>query len=128
MKLISSLSIVLLLACGGNGSNFGPSSGVPPSATIGSLSGSEAGILCDWTNGKEGGYGRVLNCPDGSQTGTDPDKPSCLDVMAYIGVGCPSLVVSDVEDCANATGPNLCQIPTAAACANVNACFASLGI
>ena len=77
MKFMTILAFAFVLSCGGSGgSDFGPSSGLPRTATIGSLSPSEARTLCTWTNGKQGGYGHTVTCPDGSQQGTDPDEAS----------------------------------------------------
>ena len=130
MKLLPLLSVPLLLSCGpSTGLNgVGPSSGLPRTAAIGSLSPSDAGILCDWTNAKQGGYGRAVSCADGTQQGTDPDKTSCVQSVGDYGGSCPTLTVADVEDCADATGTNVCAFGTTAACDKLAACFTSLGM
>ena len=124
MKLIRVLAVALLVSCGGHSANdVGPSSGLPRTATVGSLTPAQAGLLCDWTNAKQGGYGRVVNCPDGSQQTSDPDAATCVQSAGDFATYCPTVLVADVEDCANATGTDLCAFTTAAACANLRACF-----
>ena len=106
----------------GTGGGGGSSSGVPRTTTIATITSAQAGTLCDWTEGKRGGYGRVVTCPDGSQQSTDADKPTCLTMTPQLGALCPGLTVGDVEDCANAIGTNLCSMATAAGCSRVNSC------
>ncbi len=108
---------------GGSGGAVGTSSGLPRTDTVGSLTGAQAATLCDWLNAKQGGYGRSVSCPDGSEADTDLSQASCVASVPSFATGCPSLTVGDVEDCANAIGTSLCQMPTAAGCANVNACL-----
>jgi hypothetical protein len=108
---------------GGSGGAVGTSSGLPRASTLGSLTSAQDSTLCDWENAKQGGYGRSVSCPDGSEDDTDLSQASCVASVPGFATGCPSLTVGDVEDCANAIGTNLCQMPTAAGCANVNACL-----
>jgi len=117
-------------ACGGGGggNGAGTSSGLPRTDTVGSLIPSDAGLLCDWTNAKQGGYGRAVTCTDGSSQGTDPDKASCIQSVHDFGTACPTLTVADVEDCANAIGQDICQLTSSPACTNLNRCFDMLGI
>jgi hypothetical protein len=115
---------ILFAACGGSGGTtpVGNSSGLPRSSTLASLTSGQGGTLCDWVNAKEGGYGRTFNCPDGSQAMSDPDRASCVDVIGYLGTNCPTLTVANLEDCANASGTDVCSIPTQTACAAFDAC------
>jgi hypothetical protein len=52
---------------------------VDPSKPLAELSSSEMGAFCDWTNQKEGGYGRVIECDaSGVPLETDPDRATCV--------------------------------------------------
>lgn len=117
--------VATLLGCsGGDGTGSGATgSGVPRSSTIASLTPAQAGTLCDWTNTKQGGYGRLVTCPDGTEEDTDADKAYCMAAFPLIAQYCPTLTVGDIEDCANATGTNLCAFATAAGCANARTCL-----
>ena len=127
--LTSTVAMLLLAACGGgDGSSLGMNSGVPRATALASLTQTQAGTLCDWTTGKQGGYGRTVSCSDGSQQGTDPDKATCMESIPYIGAACPTLTVANIEDCASAVGRDVCQLQTHAACAEAKACFDSIGI
>ena len=125
------LALTLLLAsCGGSneGNAGGNASGLSRTLMVASLSASQALTLCDWTNGKMGGYGRQVTCEDGGATdGTDPSAEVCVESLPQVGVLCPTLTVADLEDCVNAIGTNLCARPTTAACANVNECMSVAG-
>jgi hypothetical protein len=112
-------------SCGSSSGNNGggASSGLSRSATLASLSTAQAGTLCDWESAKQGGYGRMVNCSDGSQQMSDPDKASCVSGIPTLGSLCPTLTVGDIEDCANAVGTDLCSEPTQAGCAAFNACL-----
>lgn len=112
-------------SCGSSdgGAVVGTSSGLPRAATLGSLTAAQDATLCDWENAKQGGYGQSVSCSDGSHTDTDNNQASCVASVPGFATGCPTLTVGDVEDCANAIGTNLCAMPTAAGCANVNACL-----
>jgi len=123
MKVVVALWLGMMIsgACGG-GDAVGTSSGVSRSKTVASLDESEMGVLCDWTNGKQGGYGRNVSCADGPGT-TDRDKATCVSGKSLYAEYCYTLTVGEVEDCANAIGTDLCAFYTAAACANVRACL-----
>jgi hypothetical protein len=78
--ILASVCFVFPLACG-TGPASGSSSGPPvePSKTLAALSSSEMGAFCDWTNQKEGGYGRVIECDaSGVPLETDPDQATCV--------------------------------------------------
>ena len=119
--------LIAVASCSGDGGGVGSSSGVSRQATVASLTPQQAGTLCDWTNARQGGYGRDVTCSDGSSEGTDPDKQSCVESIPYIGTACPTLTVADIEDCANAIGSDVCALATAAGCANLRQCLASVG-
>lgn len=110
---------------GGGGTNggTGASSGLLRTATVKSLTSAQAATLCDWQNGKQGGYGRSVTCADGSTQTTDPDKATCVSAASLVGSLCPTLTVGDIEDCANASQTDLCSFDTQAGCANVRACI-----
>jgi hypothetical protein len=122
----ASLVLIALISCSGDGGGPGPSSGLSRQATIASLTTQQAGTLCDWTNAKQGGYGRDATCSDGSDQGTDPDMESCVESVPLVGALCPTLTVGDIEDCANATGTDLCAFATAAGCAVFRQCMESV--
>jgi len=107
---------------GGNG-GAGTSSGLSRTATVKSLSSAQAATLCDWQSAKQGGYGRSVNCADGSMQTTDPDKATCVSAVSVVGGLCPTLTVGDIEDCANASKTDLCSFDTQAGCANLRACI-----
>jgi hypothetical protein len=120
--------LVAVVSCSGDGGGPGPTTGLSRQATIASLNAQQAATLCDWTNAKQGGYGRAdVTCSDGSSQETDPDKQSCVESVPLVGAFCPALTVADIEDCANATGQDLCALLTAAGCANLRQCMASVG-
>jgi len=100
-------------------------SGLPRSSAIGSLSPEQFGILCDWTNNEQGGYGRTVNCPSGDPQFTDKDQKSCVEVLPLIRSACPTLTVADAEDCASAIGTDLCKFPHEPACAALLRCFSA---
>jgi hypothetical protein len=123
---LATAALIGVVSCSGDG-GVGPSSGLSRQATVASLTPQQAGTLCDWTNARQGGYGRDVTCSNGSSEGTDPDKQSCVESIPYIGTACPTLTVADIEDCANAIGSDVCMIATAAGCANLRQCLASVG-
>jgi hypothetical protein len=131
MKTPSTIGILAVLiapACGSSSgsTSVGTSSGLPRASTVASLNATQDATLCDWSNAKEGGYGRSFNCPDGGQMMSDPDQASCVGTIMLVGSSCPSLTVGDIEDCGNASGTNLCSVPTLAGCAVFNACVATI--
>jgi len=87
------------------------------------LSSTQAVTLCDWTNAKQGGYGRSVTCADGATRTTDPSQSECVAGVSGFQTNCPTLTVANVEDCTNAIGSNLCEITTASACAPVATCL-----
>jgi len=117
--------LIAVVSCSGDGGP-GPSSGLSRQATLASLTSQQAATLCDWSNAKQGGYGREATCSDGSLQETDSDKQSCVESVPYVGALCPTLTVGDIEDCANATGTDLCALTTAAACAAFRQCMESV--
>jgi hypothetical protein len=91
--------LIAVVSCSGDGGGAGPTSGLSRQATLASLTSQEAATLCDW---------------------------SCIDSVPYVGALCPTLIVGDIEDCANATGTDLCALTTAAACAAFRQCMESV--
>lgn len=104
-------------------SGNGLSTTLPRSATLASLTQMQAATLCDWTNARQGGYGRSVTCLDGTEQTTDADRVSCVGVIPQVGIACPTLTVADVETCVKAIGPMLCEITTNPACGNLAACL-----
>jgi hypothetical protein len=120
--LVAAAGSALSISCGSS-SGPGNSSGVPRTSTVGSLSPTQAATLCDWTNAKQGGYGRTVNCSDGSTRTTDTNQAECVAGSSAAQTACPTLTVANTEDCANAIGANLCEVSTASACAAIAACL-----
>jgi hypothetical protein len=124
LRIAALILVGTLVACGGSdGNGGGSSSGLPRATTIASLNQTQAGTLCDWTNSKQGGYGRSVTCTDGSEETTDADKAYCVAAVPLVGQYCPTLTVGDLEDCANATGSDLCAFSTAPGCAAARTCL-----
>jgi len=78
--ILAGVCFAFPLACGTSppsGSSSGPP--VDPSKTLAELSSSEMAAFCDWTNQKEGGYGRTIMCDaSGVPLETDPDQATCV--------------------------------------------------
>jgi hypothetical protein len=52
---------------------------VDPSKTLGQLTASEMQAFCDWTNQRQGGYGRTIQCDaSGIPLETSQDQPTCV--------------------------------------------------
>jgi hypothetical protein len=107
---------------GRDSGNDGTSSGLPLGTTIASLTPAQAGRLCDWGDNKEGGYGRTVTCPDGSTVSNDVDMATCASMLPLYGAACPATTVGDIEDCLNATGPDLCALDSAPECDRFRSC------
>jgi hypothetical protein len=102
--------------------SLGATSGLPTDSTIASLSFDDAATLCDWVNGKEGGYGRpLISCSDGSK-GTDGSQIACVNEYSALGNRCLDLTVGTIEDCVNQTGTDLCLEETTAECMTIKTC------
>jgi hypothetical protein len=114
---------VTSLSCGSGSSGPGSSIGLPRTTLLGMLTPSQAGTFCDWTNEKQGGYGRSVTCADGSQQHSDVDKATCVSVIPQFATICPTLTVGDAEDCLNAIGRDQCKVSTDLACTNVHNCL-----
>ena len=102
---------------------LGPTSGLPLDSTIASLGSTDAATLCDWINGKQGGYGRpAVFCPGGGKEVPYPSQLSCVNAFAALGNRCLDLTVGTVEDCVNATGTDLCLEESTPACMTIKTC------
>lgn len=109
----------LALGCGGDAG-----SGVPQNIQLVALTSDQAKALCNYVEPLEGGYGRMLTCPDGLDTETDADLEGCMSFYPSIGSVCADLTVGDVEGCVEATKSDICaQFGPNPACANWRACF-----
>lgn len=103
------------------GGSSNTSSGIARVTALADLTTDQASVLCDWTNLKQGGYGRVVACPERAEA-TSPNNLACVNTTPTLGARCMDLNVGDVEDCANATGADLCKLETAPACIAVTTC------
>lgn len=90
-----------------------PTSGVSGTKTVGELSAVEAGTLCDWAAGREGGYGCKHTCTGGTST-TNKSAAACNNVFKAT---CPA-TVAQVEACTVAISADPCDLTVAlgAAC------------
>ena len=82
----------------------------------------QASVLGDWTNQKQGGYGRRVACPSGTVQSSSSSVDSCVSKALGLGGQCQALTVANIEDCATAAGPDLCQLESAAACSPIWSC------
>jgi hypothetical protein len=112
--------LVSLVDCGSDGP--GPSSGVPRTALVSSLTPDQAAALCDWSAAVWGGYGQSRVCSDHTMT-TTANRQACVGSLPLTEQLCPALTVADVEDCSNAIGTDICAFEAAPQCANYAACF-----
>jgi hypothetical protein len=101
---------------------IGTSSGVPRNIRLMDLSAAQASVLCDWTNLKQGGYGRITTCPSGSVQSTNQSNLACVNNTSALGGRCVGVTVGNIEDCANATGTDLCKFESAPECVAVATC------
>lgn len=99
----------------------GPTSGIDPDKTIGSLSAAEKATLCDWQAGINGGYGRTTKCEGGLSLSNPKNQSACL--QKAVPSGCQAKV-SEVEAClkVDAADPCAFAILTAPECASYRVC------
>lgn len=99
----------------------GPTSGVDPTKTLGSLSTSEKKTLCDWQAGINGGYGRTATCEGGLSASYPKSQSACL--AKFPPASCQA-TVADAEACFHVDAKDPCAfaIFTAAECAALRAC------
>ena len=125
LTLMAIAGLGFLAGCG-NGSSDGPGgapSDVPRGDTIGQLNAAQQAELCDYLASVQGGYGRSQTCPGGDTQTTDPSQADCVTYAGDVSAFCPTLTVCQAEDCAAASGTNLCGFDTEAACAPVRGCL-----
>jgi len=106
----------------GSGGTVGASSGVARGSRLIELTSAQASVLCDWTNLRQGGYGRVATCPSGATRSTNRSTLDCVNSTSALGGRCSSVTVGHIEDCANAVGSDLCKLETAPACVALVSC------
>jgi hypothetical protein len=122
-SLGGALVLILWSGCGGGGSSSGPA-GIPRTATVVSLSGSQLAALCDWSAANLGGYGSIDNCDGGGSRHESSTQQDC--VSKAFG-GCPTLTVGALEDCVNAANGHLCLTDTAPVCVSASRCGSTDG-
>jgi hypothetical protein len=110
-----------LAGCGGGSGG----TGVPASTKLGDLSDTQKASLCDYINGKQGGYGKTIQCPDGPSD-NDANQADCVAFVGPLGTFCPTLTAGDLEQCANGPMGNTCTFQTAPECKAVADCINSL--
>jgi hypothetical protein len=129
------LALPTLGACDGRLPLPGDSSGEPPDAAAVAELGSSSGVwewqrvdlldpgsrreLCDWANGRGGGYGRQVVCATGV-VANDADRAAC-DRRLFV-LGACGVVTHDVEACSNASAADLCAAMTSPFCAPLLRC------
>ena len=123
LSLIAVAGLGFLVGCGSGSGAPGAPSDVPRGDTLGQLSPSQQASLCDYLANVQGGYGRSVTCPAGDMQDTDPSQAACLQSAPVAAAACPTLTVGDAEDCAAASGTNLCGFDTEPACGPVRDCF-----
>jgi hypothetical protein len=121
MSLLGVLGIVTALAMGCGGGSSG--SGVPATTKLTELTPDQAKAVCDYSNAKQGGYGRKMTCSDGLDYDTHSDQAFCITQLPGLGSVCNDLTVGDIEGCADATGADLCKAATAPGCAALEDCY-----
>lgn len=102
---------------------LGATSGLPTDSTLASLSSTDAATLCDWVNGRQGGYGRPITfCTGGTAERTDPNQTTCVNEFSALGNRCLDLTVGTIEDCVNQTGTDLCLEESTVPCMTIKTC------
>lgn len=123
LMLMVLAGLALGLGCGSGSSAAGAPANVPRNDTLGQLTSSQVASLCDYLANVQGGYGRSMTCPAGDTQDTDPSQSACVQSSATAAAICPTLTVGDVEDCAAASGTNLCAFDSEPACAPIRSCL-----
>jgi hypothetical protein len=98
----------------------GPTSGVDPDKSVGSLSSSEKKQLCDWQAGKTGGYGKTTKCEGGISLSNPKSQAACVQKLP---ASCAA-TVAQVEECVkvDAVDPCALAILSAPECEPLRAC------
>ncbi len=100
---------VLAIGCGGSSGGGGGSSGVSSGKRLDSLTAAEKATICDWINGKLGGYGATMDCGNGVTLEADASQADCV---AAAPTSC-SATVAQAEACYNASS---CSNPFPSQC------------
>ncbi|CAN5728729.1 hypothetical protein BH11MYX4_BH11MYX4_15550 [soil metagenome] len=87
------------------------SSGVGGTKTIGELSDTEKGLLCDWQAGRAGGYGCTRTCDGGVSTTNKANRAACT---TSLKATCPA-TVAEAEACIAAIANDPCNLGVALA-------------
>ena len=93
---------ILASGCDGDGmARPGPDSGVPPTETFGQMTAADVGLLCDWTAGCFGGYGRTMSCSGGSITmSSAKSREDCVSNWGKsTSSECASMTVGGYQNC-----------------------------
>jgi len=85
---------------GGDLADPGPMSGKDRSQPFVGLPAADLDDLCDWTAGRFGGYGRRINCADGTYASSAASKSACVQSYQRATPQCTA-TVGDLEDCIN---------------------------
>ena len=111
--------------CGNGGSQLpATSSGLSRMAAVDSLTLTQLAALCDWSAGRQGGYGHVVQCGDGGSAGPYQDQMACVENVDFYSASCPTLTVGDSENCINALAVDPCSVATNDGCAALRQCLA----
>jgi hypothetical protein len=122
MKLLRLAMVVGLglasVSCGGSGGAAGPgASGLEKSRSWNSLTAAEKGILCDWVAAKFGGYGKTIDCGNGTGIGSNTSQQACIDSLPATCAATVAAYEQCADDASCETGP----FPPS--CAPLLACF-----
>jgi hypothetical protein len=88
----------LAIGCGSSSGGGGGSSGVSSGKRLDSLSDAEKASFCDWANAKLGGYGKSMDCGNGTSIPADDSQADCV---AQAPTSCAA-TVAQAEACLNA--------------------------
>ena len=101
--VLAAFVTMLALGCDDGGmARPGPDSGVPPTETFGQMTAADVSVLCDWTAGCFGGYGRTMSCSGGSITMSSAKSHQDCVTSWQSGASssqCTSMTVGDFENC-----------------------------
>lgn len=119
---------ILLAACGDEQAAMerpGPSSGLGGSKTFGELTAAEVSLICDWTAGCFGGYGRTKSCPEtGVTMSSAASRESCVaswSAAASMPESCRMMTVAEYEGCLYTV--ECPQLWLASTCSAVRSCM-----
>jgi len=110
------VAVTTFAACGGG--DDADSSGLDPSAPVGTLSQEDATTMCEWSTTTQGGPGTVHECGDGVTVEIESVGECVTSLADFSDCG---LTVGQMEACTLELADNPCGF--GAACAPLFECF-----